>query len=131
MNLDELQQTLPNGLHDADLLGIDIDYPGQEARLTLRVWLGNLEAIDESERERYRPAILLFSGLQFLVIDPPDQRPTYTGGLRIEAGSGQPSTAPAALPPLVGQTFLCWLFVDQWNSFIRIAAHDVRINWSD
>ena len=126
MTLDQLEKSLPNGLHDAELVGLQVDYARREAVLDL-----NVDCSEPPESEPYRPARILFSGIQFLVIDLPATADAYNDISIVDAGSGQPSTAPCKLPPLPDDCFLCWLFVVRWNSFIRIAARSAALEWVD
>lgn len=84
-----------------------------------------------AEREARRPARITLSGLVFCVIDPPDARDPFDAARapRIDAGPGEPSTARLALPPLPEGAFLAWIFVADWNAFIRIAARDTALEW--
>jgi hypothetical protein len=53
----------PNGLHDAFLRTLTIDYASRRATLSLQVWVGDPNADAEVEREAYRPLTLTISGL--------------------------------------------------------------------
>jgi hypothetical protein len=71
------------------------------------------------------------SGLEFLVIDSPnDLLGPHTGELIIDGGPGQPSTAPVSIAPLGAGSFLYWLFVNEWNSFVRFAGRDATLEWT-
>lgn len=130
MTLDELQRSLPNGLHDAELVAVRTDYLKREAIIELRIDMSAADGARGQEKEVHRPARLVFSGLQFVVIDPPDARDDYLGISTIDVGPAQPSTAPRDLPPIAAGCFLCWVFVVRWNSFIRIAAQSVTLEWT-
>lgn len=52
MTLEELSRSLPNGLHDAELHRVTIDYATRSVQLVLKAWVGRPE-----KREVYRPAI--------------------------------------------------------------------------
>ena len=124
VTLEELEASLPNGLHDAELLTLQVDYARYEAVIDVNVDVSVGEAEDI-----YRPARLMFSGIQFVAIDPPTVRPRNVGLSIIGAGAGQPSTAPTSIPEIPSDCFLCWIFVVNWNSFIRIAARNVAHQW--
>lgn len=69
MTLEEIEQDLPNGLHDAQIQQIEMDY--EEARLALRVKvLLGLPGEPTQTRERYRPGMITFLGVQFFSIEP-------------------------------------------------------------
>jgi hypothetical protein len=124
--ISEIARSLPNGFHDAELLNICIDYANQTAALSLNLDVSNSE--DESE-ELSRPARLVFSGVQFVVIDPPEGECDDAVSM-IEMGDGQPQTAIRVLPPLRAEASLCWLYMSGINNFIRIAAQGATLEWT-
>jgi hypothetical protein len=134
MSIDELERTLPNGLHDAFVSGINLDYVERRAELKIDVWVGDLHAAPGQERERRRSGVLEISGLLYFAIEPPD--PTYPFArpepLWVDVGSSTEWPSPSTLPrelPEGAFTFL--LFVQQWNSSIRVAASSVTLRWND
>ena len=129
LTLEELERALPNGLHDAELTSLQVDYAKREAIVGVAIDLSTPEANGRPREEIARPARIVFSGLLFVAVDPPDPRYEYTGVSMIDSGMGQPSTDRRELPALDPGAFLSWLFVARWNGFIRIAAHDVRLQW--
>jgi hypothetical protein len=122
-----VESLLPNGFHDGVLRRLSVDY--QLATLSLEVdfWIGSM---DDEDREVYRLGRVTISGLEFLVIDNPKASPgPYVGELIIDGGLGQPSTSPVRLPALGTGSFQYWLFVNEWNSFIRFAGRDAVLEW--
>src|SRR5579864_1916630 len=73
MTLEELENTLPNGLHDADVHRIAIDYAERRVTFDLAVWVGNLDDPPE-RREAYQIGRIEISGLLFIVMEPPDPK---------------------------------------------------------
>ncbi len=71
MTLEGLENSLPNGLHDAEVGRIAVDYEQRKARLELAVWVGNMDDPPE-QREAYKEGRIEISGLLFLVREPPD-----------------------------------------------------------
>src|SRR5271157_2140727 len=76
MKLKELEDTLPNGLHDAEVRGIHIDYGLHRLTLDVDVWVGTLDD-PPGQREAYKSGQLDISGLIFLVMEPPDANYPY------------------------------------------------------
>jgi hypothetical protein len=130
-SLDTIERSLPNGFHDAELLGLHLDYGNQTADLELRLDVGSPDVPDEDGTDSYRPAHLKFSGVQFVVMDAPGERCDPGTVSLIDVGAGQPRTAPCALPALEEGVFLCWVFMIRTSNFLRIAARDVAIKWVD
>jgi hypothetical protein len=129
--LEELERSLPNGFHDAELTSLHVDYAKREAIVGLNIDFSTPEATGGSEEESYRPGRVVFSGLHFIAIDPPAPGYEYLGVSLIDSGMGQPRTNPREVPPLDEGVSLCWLFVVRWNGFVRIAAHNVTLQWAD
>jgi len=132
MTIEDIEMNLPNGLHDARLIKLDIDYVEREARFHLRVNVTGIESQDEPEE--YRWGSLTLSGLLFCVIEPPDSRYPYRNSSGLWITSSEPVTSEdvlAKLPcPLPDGAFIHYLFVNDWNAFIYIAALDAHFEWN-
>jgi len=134
MSIVDLLESLPNGLHDAKLHSIDIDYVGRTANLDLDVWIGDMSQQGPA-REAYRHGRLTVSGLVYLVMEPPDSRYAFNQSkpLRIEFGIGKlaPEACRCTLPTeLPDAAFAFWLYVTNWNSFIHVACTQVTLELS-
>ena len=105
--------------------------PRERAVLTVNVDIGDSDDDASQSSENYRAARIRFFEIQFVVTDPPTTGDSYSGLSMIDTGSGEPRTSPCSLPPIRKDCFLCWIFVTQWNSFIRISARDVALGWVD
>jgi len=126
----DVEKSLPNGLHDAELVGLRVDYTEEKAILLLNVDVANHDE-DSNLEPNYRGLRLMFLGIQFVVVDPPGgESGAYPGLPVIDAGSGQPETLPIDLPRIRDGYFLCWIFVERWNSFIRISAQSAAFEWT-
>jgi hypothetical protein len=92
MTLAELESTLPNGLHDAELHGYTVDYAQQKLVLELTVWVGTMEDTLGS-REAYRKGRVEISGLLFLALEASAADYPYgkSGPLTIDACDDQES----------------------------------------
>jgi hypothetical protein len=123
----DLAASLPNGLHDAELRAMQLDYAERTAILMVNI---DVSGVAEDE-PMYRPVELRFVGVQFVVVDPPGVGgAAYPGLPLIDIGSGEPETSPIELPKLGENCFLCWVYVERFNGFIRIAAQGVSLEWS-
>lgn len=122
-----LDDELPNGFHDGVLRRLAVDYDASTLSLEIEFWIGDLQS---DQRETYRLGRVTVTGLELLAIDPP----AYGSGpqwedLSIDGAEGHPSTHVLPAPKLPEGTFLFWLFVYKWNSFIRFAGRDVTLEW--
>jgi hypothetical protein len=134
MTLEQLEDSLPNGFHDADIESITVDYVSKSAVLRMNLWTGDLDAANEQEREACRRAELHLSDLVYFVIEPPDSKSDFKkkGGVWVTAGRHEEGKAP--LPPVAAELlpaggFAHWFFVIDWNSFISVAAMNAELRW--
>jgi hypothetical protein len=130
MNLQELIQTLPNGLHDAELRSMAMDFVGRRLTCLLEVWIGDLD--DPARREVYRSACLAFEGVAYLVMEPPDGRDPWLRGesVTIDAGIGDPADSPFHGLELPAGHFRAYLYLSDLNAFVRLAAQAASIEWT-
>jgi len=133
-SLREIDDDLPNGFHDALLEAVTVSFASNSAELDLRLFVGDPAAATEEEREAYKRAKLRLSELVYFVVDPPAPGHECRKGnaLRIDAGDATNESAPTAPKPqsvLPTDAFAYWFFVDQWNSFIHVAARSASLQW--
>jgi hypothetical protein len=114
---------MPNGFHDAILLGVSVDYRESVLRMNLNWWTGHLDSEIEEVREAYREGIFIVTGLQYFVVESPAKgssvdEPSYVDGFKTRDSD----IARASLPDLNGEASRYSLFVGEWNSFIHFAG---------
>lgn len=133
MTIDEIEKKLPNGLHDASLEKIQIDYVRQEAKFEIGVNIGTPQ--DKSEKRRI--GILRLDGLQFCVIDPPDPKYPFQdakGLWLVDSGPIEDLKSENLQKKLIEHlpkgAFIRWFFINDWNAFIYIAALDAHFEWA-
>jgi hypothetical protein len=140
MTLEQLANTLPNGLHDSALKGLSIDYEGRTLRLDVSIKIGNSDGARE-QRDDIRDARIDISGVVFFVIDPPSSAADYdfeSSGELWVADSYETRSIPqftntidqkllAAVP---ADAFVQSFFIRQWNSYLHVAARDCSMKWS-
>lgn len=63
--LTEIDDSLPNGFHDAMIHSIQLDYVNREAIIKLDVWVGDLNSGDENLRDKYQSGQLILSDLLY------------------------------------------------------------------
>jgi hypothetical protein len=132
MTFEELDQRFPNGLDDAEISGLTVDYRERTARLQMNM-RGNLP--DSPDAKEYRPATLTVRGFYYFSIEAPDADHLHSQDSKITV-DGLPED-PVNFPlferlksNLPVGAFCCRLFVHDWNSFIHIAAKDAEFLWT-
>jgi hypothetical protein len=129
MTLEELENTLPNGLHDAEVKRITVDYAQRRVTFELAVWVGSIDESPE-RREAYKNGLVEVSGLLFLVMEPPDPKYPFTrSGITIDGCNMSKNINDELLKSLPPGSFFRSLWVSEWNTFIHIAANSARIVW--
>jgi hypothetical protein len=131
MTLEELENTLPNGLHDSEVKRISVDYEQRSLVLEIAVWVGSMDDAPE-RREAYKSARIEISGLLFVAMDLPDPNyPFKDGNLRINGCDMSKNLDKKLVDSLPPDAFFRSLWVSEWNAFIHIAARDAQIRWND
>ena len=132
MTLNQLEHTLPNGLHDAELQDICVDYVQRRLTLQLQIWVGDLDGPSE-KREAYQKARIEISGLQFFAIDPPDPAYPYSDSKpsRIDISDMSKNLDERLLASLPAGTFFSSIWVNNWNGFAHIAAVNAHLVWEE
>ncbi len=129
MRFADLLDSLPNGLHDAQLRRFEMDYVRKELTFDLDVWIGDMNA---RVRELYRPARLTLENVAFLVIEPP--HPDYPwdepGEIRIDAGVGQPTQSSSKLPDAPDGASVAWMYLEDLNTFLVFATASASLDWT-
>jgi hypothetical protein len=128
MTLKEIEQTLPNGFHDSELSNLCIDYITRTLKMNISVWIGDMEK-DGDEREKYRGASIELSGLQFCVLGTPDERYEFASSKPLRVDMGSPKEKPYLPTNIPKEAFIESFFVNEWNSFIHIAALNAKLIW--
>jgi len=130
MTLEELEDLLPNGLHDAELHRFVVDYPSRMLTIDLAVWVGDVDQPREL-REAYRDARIRVSGLHFLVSEAPDPKYPFQNSkeLTIDGCDVKERLNKDLLEALPADVFVRSLWVSEWNAFMHIAAKDASIEW--
>ena len=134
MTLDQLDHSLPNGFHDAEIFSIELDYIAGTATFHLNLLVGWPDD-PEPEREARQDATLIVSGLCFCSIDPPNSKYPFLpdGKPILMSGANPKNDAPPFVPDLVAKfpagSWCYHFFVDDWNASINIAGRDAAVRW--
>jgi hypothetical protein len=132
VTLEELENTLPNGLHDAEVQRVSVDYKQRKLVLDLVVWVGNM-ADPPERREAYKTGSVEISGLIFFVVEPPDAKSPFrdSAKLTVDGCDMSKNLSRELLASLPSDAFFRSLWVNEWNAFIHIAARNAAIAWVD
>ena len=132
MTFEELEQTLPNGFHDARILALSLD--NLDRTLTIKLSL-HVSVEGDGDRERYRIASLGAHSVCLFFMESPDPNYHFLFDGRGIAASGasvalgQDSLIDPLLRKLPPGVTAYRFFLDDWNSFLYLAANDVSLSW--
>ena len=126
MTLEQVEDSLPDGFHDALLFGLSVDYEKRICTLRIEVDVGQTE----------RRVDVILSGLFYCLVEAPDASYPFSSSDSVCVSGGETTER---LLPTIGAlrskapqgTFFYSFFVNQWNSFIHVAATGAELVWSD
>ncbi len=72
MSAADILAKLPNGMHDASISNLRVEFGHKRVTLDMEFWVGDLDAEDEAKREAYRVGRLVLTGVVAMLLDPPD-----------------------------------------------------------
>ncbi len=127
MTLKDLAATLPNGFHDALLHSCEWNVERGIVVLEISIWSGDLHSQTTAERERHDRRRLVFGGVRFFYWEPPAQGYPYARSRPVRIDLHDADRAAPLVSEQPADTFTARFFVDEWNSFIHIAAADADL----
>jgi hypothetical protein len=133
MTLEEIEDLLPNGLHDAQIERMTRDYESAELALKVSVLVG-LPTQPSPDRESYRAADIVFRRVYFCAVELPQSESAFQhpGSLWFSYERMRPNVIPDSLAKALPKGTQCYsLFVREWMSEMHVAALDVDFSWSD
>jgi len=93
----EILAQLPNGMHDASISQMRVEFGRGTVTLDMEFWVGDLDAEDEAQREAYRLGKLVLTGVVAMLLEPPVYRYSRTSATfcsaRLSVGAAMPSSA--------------------------------------
>ncbi len=136
LSFEELARDLPNGFHDAEIRGISLDYLTQAAVFSMNLLVG-VGTPDNKNLSLYRAATIKISGLLLFFIESPhpkynfvlDGDPLSVSGDSVRVGQNR--EMDLLLPALPDNAWAYRFFLDEWNSFMYIAATSAEFSWDD
>ncbi len=127
MTIQELEQTLPNGFHDAVLKSYEINIQKNVARFRLEIWVNDQESPTIQTDEKCRSGVLELNGLEYFVVDAPDKN--YTDRHRGDIDLCDP--LPDYPEERKKAKFRARFYSSSTNSFFHFAADDARFTYED
>jgi hypothetical protein len=134
MTFEELENLLPNGFHDAAIRKISLDFSNRSIVIGMNMLVGGP---GEPDPERSRPGTVNVVSPYLFFLEPPDPRyPFILGSSPVNASGGSVKFGESAkvdplLQHLPKEATALGLFLDDWNSYIYIAAANVEFSWDD
>lgn len=132
MTFEELDSKFPNGLDDAEITYITVDYAKRTAKFQFNM-RGNLP--ESPDRDVYSKAVLTTHDVHYLSIEPPDAEHLFGTKRQKITVDGLPEDANSfplfkqLSPKMPSEAFFCRFFVHDWNSFIHIGASSAEFSW--
>lgn len=131
MTLEEIDNSLPQGLHDAQIRSFTRDMESACLRMIVKVVIGTSE---ESEyRLQYRDGEICFHNVQYLMSEFPEAASPFrdSGCVNFSFDRTETGVVPSALENALSSEILKYsLFVPEWQVSMNIAAADVSFRWS-
>jgi len=134
MTFTDIDEALPNGFHDATILHFSLDAEANTLTMRMSVWVGTPEDL-----ERYGSIEVIAKYVPVFFIEPPD--PSYPfqvdgNGLAVSGDSPEigvsqfiSEDAEKVLSKLPSDNGSYRFFLENWNSFLYLAAQDVSFSW--
>ncbi len=133
MTLEELDESLPNGLHDARINALTHDYENAAIKLEVEILTG-LPVNPLPERFRYRNGEILFHRVLFCSVEIPENERILAlpGSIWFKLSRTEPGIVPEKIAGSLPRKTLCYsLYILEWESKIHIAAGDVSFSSAD
>jgi hypothetical protein len=124
MTLDEFDQRYPNGLVDAEITALTLDYRNRIAELRLNLRCNSPDSPNSGE---YAQAVLTLQKFYYFSIESPEPDHLYPvrPKITVEELPEDPERFPLfeyVKPMLPAGAFSGRFYVHDWNSFIHVAA---------
>ena len=131
MTLEELDNSLPEGLHDAQIRSYVRDFEAATLTLFVKVVVGLSR--EDNRRLQYRDGEIVFQGVQYFMSENPDAESTFrdSGCVWFSFSRADAGAIPEAVDKVLPLGLLRYsIFVQEWHSSMNIAAREVSFTWS-
>lgn len=133
MTLEQLEEQLPNGLHDARIRSISHNYETGTIVISAEILIG-LPEDPPSTRSAYQDATISFTDVFLCHIEQPENERIVSvkGSVWFQYSRTEPGTLLPKLSSRVPAGALSYTFyILEWESSIHIVANDVNFSWAE
>ncbi|MDA0346458.1 MAG: hypothetical protein O3C43_03350 [Verrucomicrobia bacterium] len=127
MTIQELENTLPNGFHNAVLNSYEVDNLNRIARFKLEICVSDPESKEKEEKDSFCAGVLELGGLEYFVVDAPDKNTTDSYPGVIDLCDPLPDY-PEEKKKAKFRARFYWSYA---NSFIHFAADEATFTYED
>lgn len=131
MTLEELDETLPNGLHDARIAKVLHNFKDATVELKVEVLIG---LPDDLKANAYRNATVVFSKVLFAAVQMPENHRILgvPGSIWFIFSRLRREELDAKVAKGIPDSALCYsLYVLEWEACINLAAMSMSFDWED
>lgn len=136
LNIESLfEERYPHAsFHDSTIKKVSVDFLTREAKFECVICVGDPDDEDHTSDEAH--GVLTFIGLLYIAVEPPcSSYPYEDGGLVIVHDSSVETTefktsTPKLPNSLPDGAFAHCFFINNWNSYMFVAATTARFEWS-
>ena len=131
MTLEEIDNSLPQGLHDAQIRSFVRDMESASLKLLVKAVVGTTQ--ENKYRLQYRDGEICFHNVQYFMSEFPEATSIFrdSGCVNFSFDRTEAGAIPSALDKVLSSEILKYsLFVLEWQACIHIAAQDVSFRWS-
>ena len=131
MTLEELDKSLPEGLHDAQIRSYRRDFESATLTLFAKIVVGLSH--EKKNQLLYRDGEIIFHGVQCVASEFPGTASTFrdAGCVWFRFSRTAPGIISEDLSSVLAPDILRYsLFVLEWHSSIHIVAREVSFTWS-
>lgn len=125
--LERIQESLPNGFHDALLEGWSFDAGARELTIGLAVDVSDAESGEL--RASYRSGVLTLIGLVAVQVDKVELAKLPGSRHPVEVGSGPDRVHSSFGSGSPRDAFLGWIYLRETDAFIRFSATTAEWTW--
>jgi hypothetical protein len=126
VTIEELESRFPNGFHDAQLVGMKVDFAASSVCFELDV------DCDDPDPNVITRIKFRLTGLSLFIVEPPDPRIALAYGDTIEASGYDTSDKMLSgfetyRKNVPAGSFFYSFFLSHWNCFIHVAATNAEL----